>query len=375
MTRLALALPLACLAAVAAHAQAPAPSPSASPSPPPETKVDWGAFVDTYYAWDFNRPAEFDRAYTTQPARHAEFNVNLAYVEARLQAPRVRGRLALQYGTSVQANYAGEPHIGSISGPDVSRYIQEATVGYQISPSVWLDGGIFLSHLGYEGWISRDNLTYTRSMVAEFSPYYEAGAKLTWTISPRVTGTVAVLNGWQDISVYNSPPAGGIRLDWAPTSNVTLSYDNFVGNAAADADPVKLRLYHDLIVQVKAGNRWQLAGVLSYGRQTKSDGQGGTATWWGGSAMAKLQATPRLAVVGRVETYSDPHQVIVVTGLPDSFKASGASIGVDLTLARRVLWRTEFRGFVSPRDVWPTNEKGVPTDHDTFAATSLAVTF
>jgi len=32
----------------------------------------YGGFVDTYYAWDFDRPPKFDRAYTTQPARHAE---------------------------------------------------------------------------------------------------------------------------------------------------------------------------------------------------------------------------------------------------------------------------------------------------------------
>ena len=56
-----------------------------------------GGFVDTYYAFDFNRPSNFDRAYTTQPARHDEFNVNLAFLEAVLpEGPDspARGRLA-----------------------------------------------------------------------------------------------------------------------------------------------------------------------------------------------------------------------------------------------------------------------------------------
>ena len=64
------------------------------------------AFVDVYGAWDFSRPPSIDRAYTTQPARHAELNVNLAHVELRLDREAVRGRLALQAGTSVQSNYA-----------------------------------------------------------------------------------------------------------------------------------------------------------------------------------------------------------------------------------------------------------------------------
>ena len=230
----------------------------------------FGGFVDTYYAWDANQPHNFDRAYTTQPARHAEFNVNLVYIDTKWSGPRYRGRLALQWGTSVQANYAGEPKLGGVSGPNVSQFIQEATVGYQLAPSMWLDGGIFFSHLGNEGWISRDNLAYSRSLVAEFSPYYEAGVKLTWAASPKLTATFAVLNGWQDISVYNTPPAGGIRLDYTPTSKLTLSYDNFVGNAAPDSEPARLRIYHDVVAQYNPDDKWQFAAVYSLGTQGRS---------------------------------------------------------------------------------------------------------
>ena len=74
-----------------------APTTSAAPAAPDTTpKITFGGFVDGYYAFDFNRPATYDRAYTTQPARHNEFNVNLAYVEAKLDAPTYRGRFALQ---------------------------------------------------------------------------------------------------------------------------------------------------------------------------------------------------------------------------------------------------------------------------------------
>src|SRR5437016_4087208 len=70
-------------------------------------KVGVGGFVDAYYAYDLARPRSLDRAFTTQAARHDEFNVNLAYLEATLAATRLRGRVAAQFGTSVQANYAG----------------------------------------------------------------------------------------------------------------------------------------------------------------------------------------------------------------------------------------------------------------------------
>jgi hypothetical protein len=335
----------------------------------------FGGYVDTYYGWDFDRPSRFDRAYTTQPARHAEANVNLAYVETRLSGPRYRGRLALQWGTSVQANYAGEPKIGGTSGPNVSQFIQEATLGYQLGSAVWLDAGIFFAHIGYEGWISRDNLSYTRSLVADFSPYYEAGAKLTWTASPKLTAMVALINGWQNISNYNTPPAAGIRVDYMPTPKITLTYDNFVGNTAADSEPVRMRIYHDLIAQYNPSGRWQFATEYSLGTQGRSTPSGGTASWWGMTTFAKYHATPTLSIVGRVEEYSDPSQVIVVTGLPASFQTTGASLGVDVNFQAPILWRSELRGFRSKEPVWPLNGVGHFGRNDAFFVSSLALTF
>ena len=353
-------------------ADEPKPDPTTTDSKP---TVTFGAFVDGYYAWDFNRPATFDRAYTTQPARQAEFNVNLAFVEAKLDGEKVRGRFAAQFGTSVQANYAGEPHIGHVSGPSVSQYIQEAFIGYKLAPTLWVDGGVFFAHTGLEGWISRDNLAYTRSLVADFSPYYEAGVKLTWTPSSAVTGQLLVLNGWQNISNYNTPPAVGLRVDYVASPTLTLSYDNFFGDVAADGIAAQYRLYHDFIAQLTLSSRWQLAGMFSLGTQTRSTPDGATATWYGFSVFAKYKFTPRVSVVARLERYSDPHQVIVVTGISDAFRTNGASLGVDVTPVPKLLWRTELRGYRSDAAVWPLHESGDFGKDDLFAVTSLALSF
>ena len=337
-------------------------------------KITFGAFVDGYYAWDFNRPSNFDRAYTTQPARHAEFNINLAFVEAKIAGPRYRGRLALQYGTSVVANYAGEPMIGRISGPSASQYIQEATAGYQLSPKLWIDGGIFYAHTGYEGWVSRDNLTYSRSLVGDFSPYYEAGVKLTWQATPSLVAQLDVVNGWQDISNYNTPPAGGVRFDYTLNPKVTLSYDNFIGNVAADTSTIRLRFYNDFIVQYAPTSSWNIAAVFDIGTQSHTTADGGTATWYGTSIIGKYHFTPKVAIVGRVERYADPDQAIVVTGLPAAFKTNGASLGLDVSPIPRVLWRSEVRGFFSSDRVWPTHEVGQFDRDDAVVVTSIALT-
>ncbi len=352
------------------------PGADSTPAAPGDTapKLSFGGFVDSYYAWDLRRPYNFDRAYTTQPARHAEFNINLAFLEAKLSGPRYRGRLALQFGTSVQANYAGEPHIGRISGSSLSQFLQEATVGYELGRSLWVDAGIFFAHTGYEGWISRDNLSYSRSLMADFSPYYEAGVKLTWTPSPAVTAQLDVVNGWQDISNYNTPPAVGVRVDYVVSPSVTLSYDNFVGNVAPDSLAVQLRFYNDFIALYTPSARWQFAATVDWGAQGRSTTTGGTATWYAAAVFAKYHLTRRVGVVVRLERYADPSQVVVQTKLPSAFQTSGASLGVDVAPVPRVLWRSELRAFRSDDPVWPTHRPGDSSRSDGFAVTSLALT-
>ncbi|MES2178852.1 MAG: outer membrane beta-barrel protein [Gemmatimonadota bacterium] len=337
-------------------------------------KITFGGFVDGYYAFDFNRPANFDRSFTTQPARHNEFNVNLAYVEAKLDAPRARGRFAIQTGTSVQSNYAGEPRNGGVSGPDLARLIQEAIVGTKIGENAWVDGGIFLSHIGMESFISRDNPMYTRSLVADYSPYYETGAKLSWQAAPTVSATFVVVNGWQNISETNAAKSAGMRIDYVPSSSTTLSYYNYVGNEAADsAKHSQIRFFNGVGLKSSLTSQFTVLAQFDYGVQGHASGSG-SSSWYGGMLTGRVQATPMTAIVCRVERYDDKDQVILATGLAAGFRANGASIGIDVTPQSRVLWRTELRGFQGENAVFPQHTGG-PSKSDAFVVTSLGLTF
>jgi hypothetical protein len=335
--------------------------------------VTVGAFVDTYYAWDFNRPGpgNFDRSFTTQPARHDEFNVNLALVEVKLTGERVRGHLGLQAGTAVQSNYAGEPRLGSISGPELARHVEEAVAGVRVGPGLWVDAGIYLSHIGQESWISRDNPTYSRSLIADYSPYYETGVKLTWSATPRLTAQLNLVNGWQNISETNTDKAVGLRLDYAVSSHLALGYSNFIGNEMLDTVPSRLRLFNEGFALITAGNTslWLTADV---GRQQRAGG--GWSTWYGGAAIGRVKVTPTVAIAGRVERYSDPDGVIVSTGTPNAFRVSGASANLDVTLAGSAVWRIELRGFQARDPIFPLHGSAGFGKRGGFVVTSLALT-
>lgn len=310
------------------------------------TRIRLSGFVDTYYAYDLTRPADGERRFTTQSVRHDEVNVNLAWLGITVERRQARARLAVQAGTSVQANYAGEPRTGATSGPDLARLIQEAVVGVRLADRLWLDGGVYLSYIGLESWSSFENLTYTRSLVADYTPYYLSGAKLTWAATPRLTAQFHVMNGWQNIAENNRGKAIGSRFDYAASPSITLSYANFVGNERPSGSRSVLRVYNQVMIKGTraSGTQWQ--GQVDVGHQDRSD-------WYGLVAVLRQPVTDHVALTGRVERFSDPDQVIIGTGLQDGFTGNGASAGVDVTIDRGVQWRSELRGIRTTAALYP----------------------
>jgi hypothetical protein len=329
--------------------------------------VSWGAYVDAYYAYQFNQQGPGDAPLLTQPARHNEFNINLAFVEATLSAERVRGRLALQAGTSVQANYAGEPTDGANSGPLLARHIQEAVAGIRVADSVWIDGGIFFSHIGSESWVSRDNWTYTRSLIAEYSPYYESGVKVTWSPGDRLSATFALVNGWQNISENNADKAIGIRVDYSPTAVIALSYANFIGNEQPEDTPASRRYFHDFTARLTFSESAGLLASFDFGRQAEQD-------WYGFTIVGRAQLSPVIGVAARFERYSDPDAVFLSTPAGPGLRTNGVSVNIDAALADHVVWRSEFRSFFAD-DVAFRDSDGDLTARNPFVVSSLALTF
>jgi hypothetical protein len=257
----------------------------------------------------------------------------------------------LQAGTAVQANFAGEPAIGSNSGPSLSRTIQEGVVGIRVRPGLWIDGGVFFSHIGQESWISRDNPTYTRSFTADYTPYYSSGVKVTWAASPTLTAQVHLLNGWQNIAESNERKALGARLDWTPRAGIALGWAGFRGDEQPESSPRRMRDFHQLFARLEP--RSNLTLWLTADRGWERPAAGSTSTWGSLTAIAERRLSPTLSVAGRVERYTDRDGVLIPVSDPRGFDVTSASFGVNVRLPEGAQWRTEARGYWSDGMVWP----------------------
>ena len=333
--------------------------------------MSFGAFIDTYYAYDPNNPPDHEVNLVTQSKRNNEFNINLAFVDTKVETNKIRGRLALQFGTSVEANYANEPKIGQVSGPKLSQNIQEARVGYRILENLWIDAGIYFSYIGFEGFISRDNWNYTRSLDAELTPYYESGVKATYQCTDDLAIQLHVMNGWGVVSENNLNKSLGLQVAFSPNPNYSLVYNSFLGNELDTSGALGRRFFNQIIGRASISAAWQLALTYDVGMQ-RSLQDSREAYWRNATLLAKYKLNSTMDLAFRAETYQDPSQVIVKTTTPNGLQARGLATNIDIQLDPRLVWRMEYRALWASDPVFA----GKFTSHkmDPLMVTSLAMT-
>ena len=328
-------------------------------------------YAEVYYAYDFSNPDDHTRpSFLYSHNRHNEFNLNLGFVKAAYAADRFRGNLALAAGTYMNANYATEP--------GVLQNVYEANGGIKLSKNsnLWLDAGIFASHIGFESAVSKDCWVLTRSMLAENSPYYESGAKLTY-ISGNSKWLLSGLwlNGWQHIQrpQGNNTPAFGTQITFTPSSKVTLNYSTFIGNDKPD-EVKQMRYFHNLYGIIHLSDQFHLTAGFDYGMEQVAKGSSDFNTWYSPVLILKYDLNDTWSVAARGEYYADEHGVIIATGTANGFKTTGFSLNLDCRIRTNAVWRIEGRLLNSEDEIF-TNRDGDATNSNTAVTTSIAVSF
>lgn len=323
-------------------------------------------YAEAYYSHNFARPANHQApGFLYSYNKHNELNLNMAMVKASYSSDRVHANVGLLTGTYAQYNLAAEP--------SVFQYVYEANAGVRVG-QVWIDAGIMPSHIGFESAIGKDCYTLTRSIMAENTPYYEAGVKATWAPNDKWSFAAMYLNGWQRIRKVdgNQTPSFGAQVVFKPTAKILLNWSTYVGSDSPDSTR-KMRYFNDLYGTFGITDKFSVIAGCDYGLQQKEKGSGDYASWISPIVVARYAFTPKFALAGRAEYYADKDGVIIATGTPNGFKTTGFSLNADFTPVNNVMFRIEGRMFNGKDKTFlkqdtPTNTNGAIT-------ASLAVWF
>jgi len=328
-------------------------------------------YAEIYYQFDANNPKNNSRpSFIYSHNRNNEVNLNLGFIKANYETEKVRANLSLATGTYMNANYSAE------SG--VLKNIYEANVGVKISKSknLWIDAGILPSHIGFESAVSKDCWALTRSLQAENSPYFETGAKISYTSnSGKWFLSGLVLNGWQRIQRVdgNSTVAFGHQLTYKPTDKITLNSSSFIGNDKPDSLR-QMRYFHNLYGIFQLTDKLALTSGFDIGAEQKAKGNEQYNIWYSPVIIAKYSPTEKLSFAVRGEYYNDKKGVIIATGTDNGFQTFGYSLNADYWILPNLVWRTEVKNLNSKDQIFLTRNETFKNNNFS-AVTSLAVSF
>lgn len=327
-------------------------------------------YLETYYSYDFGNPEHHEKpSFFYSFNRHNEVNLNLGYAKVNYNTNKIRGNFALMAGTYAQYNMASEQGL--------LKNVFEANAGFKISKkkNIWLDAGILPSHIGFESAIGKDCWNLTRSILADNSPYYEAGVKLSYTSkNEKLYLATMYLNGWQKIQKIagNQSPAFGTQLTVKPNSKFIFNWSSYVGNEMPDSI-MQLRVFNNIYSQFQITGKFGVIVGFDVGMQQIKHDSSAFNNWYSPVLIIQFKPTKKIRLAARGEYYSDEKGVIIATGTPNGFQTVGYSLNFDYVISENVLWRIEGRGLSSVDKVFLIDKK--PSTENYSITSSLAISF
>jgi len=292
-----------------AVAQTPLEKPPAEPSRIEWSNWHYSAYLDLAYLLDFNFPENHRWRSRTTSNRFNEFAPNMGFVNVRKDATaesRWGMELGAQGGNDSKdfAFLQNEPKVG---GADTLRHVHRANVSYlaPVGNGLVVQAGLFNSLIGYESLYAKDNANYTRSWVADNTPYMMFGVNARYPMNDQVTVTGFIINSYYHLAHPNDQPSYGAQVSYKPTGRLTLTETLYAGPDQRRTSFEFWRFYLNNIVEWK-GNDILLALSYDIGTEAIANQPGNPRAFvMGGNLVGRWHVAGPWSMALRPEFYWD----------------------------------------------------------------------
>ena len=335
--------------------------------------VSLGVYMDVYYGFNFNQPKSKQNNYFVSSNQHNSFQLNLAYLDLKFSDKRVRAHFVPAFGTYMNANYASEK--------GATKFILEGNIGVKLfkKKNIWLDAGVLGSPYTNESAVSKDHLMYSRSLSAEYVPYFLSGIKLSFPLGEKFTFYTYLVNGWQQIADKNDQKSIGTQLEYRPNKYHLVNWDTYVGNEnMLTSFKDKMRYFSD-IYWIFEKKKWKITSCAYAGIQEFKETwnpQSSYKYWWQANFIARYKLSENLSLSARTEFFNDPNNAVVPYILPSYYNlgfqcfSSGLSLGYAIT--DKCIFRIEGRFFQAGNEAFiRSNGTRTETEFQGFANLSI----
>ncbi|MES2589701.1 MAG: outer membrane beta-barrel protein [Bacteroidota bacterium] len=310
-------------------------------------KIQIGAYLDAYYGFNSTQNSSHEIPYFVSMNRDNEFSINLAFIDFKYNSDKIRARFAPGFGSYMNSNYANEKN--------TFKNIVESSVGVKIHPKkeIWLDMGILGSPFTNETAISKDHIMYSRSLSAEYVPYYLCGIKLSLPLTSKLTSYFYLINGWQQIFDWNKSKSFGSQLEYKPDSKNLFNWDTYIGNERSIYTPnYKNRYFTDVYWTHNLNGKWSFSSCAYLGLQEIDSTKTENNVWFQANILARFRFSKKSSLSTRIEYFSDAQGIQMNSINPSysGFSTLGFAIGYNLQISDKMLYRMEARSFFSEKE-------------------------
>ena len=320
--------------AAALRAQTPdAPAPVA---PPPSPLRQWGTefsfLFDGYVDKNFNDPSSGFNQLRSFDVRSDTAHVSMAEVSIDHAPAPVGFHLDVGFGETFDILHTGN------RDPAAWDYFKQAYVSFK--PKWWhgmeLDAGEFATSAGAEVVETNLNYNYTRSLLFTWAvPFSHTGFRLQYALGSHFTGSVQVVNGWNNVEPLNRAKTYGFTGAYA-WKTLTWNHNYYVGPEHPGTTRGWRNLY-DTSVVVTPNDKLSYYVNFDYGRDR--DWTLGISNWIGIAGAARYAIGKRYALAARLEYYDDANGL--TTGTAQTVKE--VTWTGEYKLATWLMTRAEFR--------------------------------
>ena len=276
------------------------------------------------------------------------FGLNIVQLTANYTAERMRAVATLHYGDLPTSAWS-----------PVYNMIQEANVGIRLTKKIWVDAGLFKTHIGTEGLLPKDNLASSLSIITFYEPWWQAGVKISYTPNDKLLLCLHVLNGYNTFVENNSSKSLGITLAYALGDKGSIGYYNLVGEESPDSSKINhLRFLNNLVFNYQLTPKFKISAGADYITQQNScitdslgNGANKTASIYSGILTLKYQLKPKFGIYARGEIFSDKNGFLTGTitntdGKQTGYVVNGATLGFEFKPMDNAFIRLEGRDLI-----------------------------
>lgn len=297
-------------------------------SKPSQTNI----YLDTYIGFDLERNRGIQSSHYFNHYHLQNPRVNYAQIDWKKEYRDWTVQLGIHDGDYVRRNYSDQPTWAQLISVAQLQYSPQQLKQLKIT------AGIFPSHIGFESAWIQNNLTLTRSLLAENSPYYESGfhAQFSGKNNRWTIGALA-LTGWQQASVVSPirKPSWGWSSNFAVKNNIQISYNGFFGYQNTTGT-VK-RSYHNFYSNFQKG-KWKSILGFDFGQAFINQK---SIHWYSPVVIIGKQINESWSSAFRIESMMDPNQFILLDEHQKTIQKSTLGLTVEFKTKHQFMFRLE----------------------------------